>query len=79
MYVRVNDQAYKYLGTTQNADSTYLEWKTTKSKAFSAPFRTGPQFGALYQFKVYALTKNRPPLFYGPFAMFGPVQYQQGD
>jgi len=79
VYVQVDGQSYKYLGTTRNASSNFLEWKPTTSTAFNPLFRTGPQYGSRYLFKVYALTKSKLPLFYGPFTVQDSVLFHIVD
>lgn len=77
VYVQMNGEGeYTYLGSTRSPDSELLEWKETTSAAFNERFRSGPQPGNSYCFKVYALTNSQTPLFYGPFQTQGPVSYQ---
>jgi hypothetical protein len=80
VYIQVNQQGtYRYLGTTRSPDATFLEWKPTVTKTFNVQFRSGPQFGNVYRFMVYALTKTKKPLVYGPFQTQGPVEFKQSS
>ncbi len=69
-----NSSEYEYLGRTTNEDIYVLEWKEN-NPLIKPSFRNGPQFGYKYQFQVYAITRNRPPSYYGPFDTQGPVQF----
>lgn len=77
VYVRESRGAFRYLGRGGNAFATYLSWEEG-NPLITPSLRSGPFFNGDYEFRVYAIARNRPPRFYGPFEPDGSLQYQQG-
>jgi cadherin-like protein/Big-like domain-containing protein/K319-like protein len=65
----------QYLGRTGNSTSTYMVWESGNPEIVRQ-FRNGPEAGQTYQFRIYILTKNLSPIFYGPFENNTDVVFQ---
>ncbi len=75
IYAKDNQNApYAFLGRTQTGEKEYFEWNAN-AQFLATPFRQGPQYGNVYTFRLYALTKSGVPRFYGPFETVGGVEY----
>ncbi|MEW6234510.1 MAG: serine hydrolase domain-containing protein [Candidatus Omnitrophota bacterium] len=75
VYVSVDGGAYQYLGQAASTSDTYYEWKSGYQKFQNPTFQNGPQFGHKYAFKVYVLTASGSPVYSGPYANTGPVEF----
>ena len=61
--------------SVKRAKSRALRVSPSASGSIDPRFINGPEFGKLYQFRVYFLTKDGSPLFYGPFDTVAPVAF----
>ncbi len=68
------DSEFVYLGRTGNGTDTFFEWKPF-GKNVSPLHWAGPQFGHVYRFRAFGLTKSGQPVFYGPFDTQGSVTF----
>ncbi len=59
---------FYYFGRTGNGEQNGFLWRRNTALV-AIPFREGPQEGIFYTFRIYALTRSKTPLFYGPFTM----------
>ena len=75
IYISVDGGAYQYLGQAASSPDTYYEWKSGFQKFQNPAFLSGPQFGHKYAFMVYVLTASGSPVYTGPYANTGPVEF----
>jgi len=76
VYVKASASSYKYLGHTNSGQVYSLVW-AEGAFGISVDFRSGPVFGASYQFRVYGLTVSGSPRHRGPLETAGPVQFSE--
>lgn len=77
IYVKARDASqYAYVGRTADPTADSFEWRAG-TPHLAPDFMNGPVFGESYEFRLYALTYSMNPLFYGPFACGGRVEYIQ--
>ncbi len=75
VYVRVDQsQQWNFLGRTNDGMQTSFVWRPGASN-ISMLFRSGPQFGHSYQFRIYPIKKTGTPKIYGPYTTAGSVLY----
>lgn len=65
---------YVYFGRTGDGAARQFEWKQG-SPRLAPQFQKGPQFGRVYRFRIYPMTTNGEPAFYGPFTANGSVTF----
>ena len=79
IYTRIDEsEDYVYLGRTGNGVAKLFVWKAGQSIT-DPQFSNGPEFGHLYQFRIFALTKTGTPLSYGPFDSAGGVEFLEKE
>ena len=74
IYIKTDNSDYVFMGKPDSVSSTYIRW-LPNNPTIAPAFSEGPQFGHSYSFKIYFLTRNGTPFFYGPFTNPGPVEF----
>ena len=74
-HIKVKESAggYQHLGHTKSGEVNSFVWSRRAVPGTALAFRSGPQFGGSYQFKIYAITTAGRPVYIGETS--GPVQF----
>ncbi|PIR93137.1 hypothetical protein COT99_02445 [Candidatus Falkowbacteria bacterium CG10_big_fil_rev_8_21_14_0_10_43_10] len=74
VYVSVDNDDFVYLGRNERqGGSGNFYWSVNSSEIIAPAFRSGPEAGHDYAFRIFAFSESGDPLIYGPFTTAGAV------